>query len=154
MSLRNGVAAASFAGVALASMTGAQAQVRDAVYRGTVVCDKLPFFETAAREAIEVKVKGGDVRYVHVLRERGELSFEQGSGALDGDKLALKGEWSGGAGSYQASYSGAFVRRSATLNGTQTWQHQGKTYTRKCSGAIKRPLAAFLPSEDKSDRKR
>ena len=146
---RTGVIAAALAGAALVS--SAQAQVRDAVYRGTLVCDKLPFFETAAREAIEVKIKGSDARYIHILRERAELTFEQGTGTLDGDKLALKGEWSGEAGGYQATYSGTFVRRSATITGTQTWQHDGKTYTRKCTGAIKRPFAAFLPKEDKGD---
>jgi hypothetical protein len=37
------------------------------------------------------------------------------------------------------------VRRSAKLNGTQTWTVAGKTLTRDCSGVIKRPLKPFLP---------
>jgi hypothetical protein len=138
---------------ASASATGASAQVRDAVYRGTLVCDKLPFFETAAREAIEVRIKAGAVSYIHVVRERAETSFEQGTGTLDGDRIALTGAWSGEANNYDASYSGTFVRRSAQLTGTQTWQNAGKTHVRKCSGAVKRPLAAFLPKDDKGDRR-
>src|SRR5436190_726295 len=103
-------------GAAVFSVAGeAPAQVRDALYRGTMVCDKLPFFEVAAREAIEVKIKGASVTYTHIVRERGELSFEQGGGTLDGDKISLKGEWAGEEERYQASYSGSFVRRSAQL---------------------------------------
>jgi len=128
-------------------------KVRDAIYRGTLVCAKLPFFEKASREAIEVKIKGSDARYIHVVRERQEMSFEQGTGTLDGEKLTLKGDWTGEDDSYQASYSGTFVRRSAQLSGTQTWQHGGRSYTRTCSGSIKRPFAVFLPGEGKADAK-
>ena len=46
---------------------------------------------------------------------------------------------------YQAKYSGTVVRRHAKLKGTQTWSEGGKTMTRACSGAIKRPLKPFLP---------
>jgi hypothetical protein len=127
----------------------ASSQVRDAVYRGTLVCDKLPFFETAAREAIEVSIKGSVARYIHIVRERTETSFEVGTGTLEGQTLSLKGGWSGESESYESNYGGAFVRRSARLTGTQTWTHEGKTYTRKCEGAIKRPFAVFLPGEAK-----
>ena len=72
-----------------------QAQVRDAVYRGTLVCDKLPFFETTSREALEVKVSGSDAKDVLIVRERKETSFEQGAGKLDGEKISLTGSWSG-----------------------------------------------------------
>jgi len=130
----------------------ASAQVRDAVYRGTLVCDKLPFFETAVREAIEVTIAGGAVtRYSHVVRLRDltEASPETGTGKLDGQAISLQGEWAGKTDSYKASYAGTFVRRSARLTGTQTWTHDGKTVTRNCTGAIKRPLRAFLPREKK-----
>src|SRR5262245_59088475 len=95
MSLRGGITAAVLACAVLSLGGEARSQVRDAIYRGTMVCDKLPFFETAAREAIEVKIKGTSVTYTHIVRERGEMSFEQGTGTLDGDKISLKGEWSG-----------------------------------------------------------
>jgi hypothetical protein len=128
----------------------AQAQVRDAVYRGTMVCDKLPFFETAAREAIEVGISGGDAKYAMVVRlQQGESAQETGTGKVEGQAISLQGAWSGKSDSYKATYSGTFVRRSAKLTGTQTWTHDGKTITRKCSGAIKRPLRAFLPRERK-----
>jgi hypothetical protein len=130
-------------------VTGSASQVRNAVYRGTLVCDKLPFFETAARESIEVTIKGPAAHYIHIVRERTETSFETGSGTLEGQDLSLKGSWSGQSESYEASYAGTFVRRSAKLTGTQTWMHDGKSYVRKCEGAIKRPFAAFLPSEPK-----
>jgi hypothetical protein len=44
-----------------------------------------------------------------------------------------------------ATYRGTFVRRSAKFKGTQTWTGGGKTVTRACAGAIKRPLRPFLP---------
>ena len=146
-------AAAAFA-VALTGAVSlpASAQVRDAVYRGTLVCDKLPFFETAVREAIEVTIAGGAVtKYSHVvrLRDQTEGAPETGGGKLDGHSISLQGEWAGKSDSYKASYAGSFVRRSAKLIGTQTWTHDGKTVTRNCTGAIKRPLRAFLPREKK-----
>src|SRR5690242_2960701 len=89
--LKAGVVALGLGATAVVLPLAAQAQtqVRDAIYRGTMVCDKLPFFETAVREGIEVKIKGNAITYTHIVRERGELSFEQGSGTLDGDRIAL-----------------------------------------------------------------
>lgn len=131
--------------------TSAVAEVRDAVYSGTMVCDKLPFTETKMREAFEVKISGGDVRYTHVVRVRdtAEPVTEQGAGKLDGQNISLEGAWTGGKRQYLAKYAGTFVRRSAKLEGTQTWFEGGKTVTRNCSGAIKRPLRAFLPKDPK-----
>ena len=148
------VGVAALLSVVAAAQASAQTKVRDAVYRGTLVCDKLPFFETTSREALEVKIAGSDAKYVLIVRERKETSFEQGAGKLDGDKISLTGSWSGEADQYESSYSGTFVRRSATLTGTQTWQHDGKSFTRKCTGAIKRPFAVFLPGEGKADEKK
>ena len=48
----------------------ALAQVRDATYRGTMVCDKLPFSAGKSREAIVVTIAGGTVRYSRVVRLR------------------------------------------------------------------------------------
>jgi hypothetical protein len=129
----------------------AAAEVRDAVYRGTLVCDKLPFTLTRMREAIEVTISAGTVRYTHVVRLRAqpEAVVEQGSGALNGQAISLQGSWSGGGREYKAQYSGTFVRRSARLTGTQTWTEGGKTIARACSGAIKRPLRLFLPRDKK-----
>ncbi len=137
-------------GVLVAVMSApAAAQVRDAVYRGTLICEKLPFTQTRMREAIDVTISRGTVRYTHVvrLREQAESVAEQGTGTLDGANLSLQGSWQGGARQYKASYSGSFVRRSARLKGTQTWTDGGKTITRACTGAIKRPFRVFLPRE-------
>lgn len=126
------------------------AQVLDATYRGTMVCDKLPFTSQQTREAIEVTISGGAARYHHVVRLRNaavEAAAEQGTGTIDGQKISLKGSWNGGSRQYEASYSGSFVRRSAWLKGTQTWTEGGKTATRACTGAIKRPLKPFLPRD-------
>ena len=136
-----GVLAAIFA-------TPAAAQpVRDAVYRGTLICDKLPFTTAKMREAIDVTISRGTVRYSHVvrLREQPEAVMEQGTGKLEGENISLEGAWDGGARQYKASYSGTFVRRSARLRGTQTWTDGGRTIARACSGAIKRPFRVFLP---------
>jgi hypothetical protein len=127
----------------------ALAQVRDAIYRGTLICDKLPFTEAKMREAIDVTIASGKVRYSHVVRLRGgpEGMPERGTGTLEGQNLALEGVWDGGARKYKASYSGTFVRRSAKLKGTQTWTEGGRTFTRACSGVVKRPFRVFLPRE-------
>jgi hypothetical protein len=132
-----------------ATPAAAQQPVRDAVYRGTLVCDKLPFTKAKMREAIEVTISRGKVRYSHVvrLREQPEAVLEQGTGTLDGQNIGLQGSWSSDARQYTASYGGAFVRRSARLRGTQTWIDGGRTITRNCSGAIKRPFRVFLPRQ-------
>ena len=148
--VRHAVLAAMMAAVA----TPAAAQVLDATYRGTMICDKLPFTSDKMREAIEVTISGGTVRYSHVVRLTKvavEATAEQGTGALDGQKLSLDGSWKGGNRKYEAKYSGSFVRRSAKLRGTQTWTDGGKTITRACAGAIKRPLRPFLPRQKQAD---
>ncbi len=133
----------------MTAMAGpAAAQVFDATYRGTMVCDKLPLISQQTREAIEVTISGGAVRYTHVVRLRNaavEAAAEQGTGTLDGQKINLQGSWKGGSRQYEASYSGSFVRRSARLKGTQSWTDGGKSLTRACAGAIKRPFKPFLP---------
>ena len=128
--------------------TGVSAQqVLDATYRGTLVCDKTPFTRDKMREAIEVAIAGGDVRYTHVVRLRdvAEAQPERGTGSLNGLRIELQGSWKDGARQYDARYGGVFVRRSAKLKGTQTWTEGGRTVTRHCVGAIQRPLRAFLP---------
>lgn len=132
--------------------TPVAAEVLDATYRGTMVCDKLPFTSDQMREAIEVTISGGAARYSHVVRLRKaavEDVAEQGTGTIDGQKIDLQGNWKGGSREYRAKYSGSFVRRSARLEGTQTWTDGGKTVTRACTGAIKRPLKPFLPRNKK-----
>ena len=123
------------------------AQVRDATYLGTFVCGKLPFAQDPVRAAIEVKISGNAGSYsrpVHMPLRDKIAGTETGTAAVEGDKITLKGSWKGDKDSYDASYSGTFIRRSAQLTGTQTWTHEGKSYSRNCSGAIKRPLAIFL----------
>ena len=128
------------------------AEVLDATYRGTMVCDKLPFTSQQMREAIEVTISGRAVRYNHVVRLRNaavEATAEQGGGSIDGQKINLQGAWKSGSRRYEAKYSGSFVRRSARLKGMQTWTDGGKTVTRACAGAIKRPFRPFLPRNKK-----
>ncbi|HET7804004.1 MAG TPA: hypothetical protein VFL53_07170 [Pseudolabrys sp.] len=153
---RAGIAAGVLAGAVIAAViTPAAAQVRDqvrdAVYRGTLVCDKLPFSAGKGREAIEVTIAGGTVRYSHVvrLRDAAEPVAEQGKGSLNGQDIELQGSWKSGNRQYEAKYSGAFVRRHADLKGTQTWTDGGKSFTRACTGTIKRPFKVFLPGEKK-----
>jgi hypothetical protein len=132
--------------------TPVAAQVLDATYLGTMVCDRLPFTGERMREAIEITISGGAARYSHVVRLRTaavEDAAEQGTGTIDGQKIDLQGTWKGGGREYTAKYSGSFVRRGAKLKGTQTWTDGGKTVTRACEGAIKRPLKPFLPRNKK-----
>jgi hypothetical protein len=134
----------------MASPVGAQ--VLDATYHGTMVCDKLPFTSDQMREAIEVTITGGAARYSHVVRLSKvgvEATTEQGTGMIDGQKINLLGTWKGGNRTYEAKYNGTFVRRSARLKGTQTWTDGSSTIVRACAGAIKRPLKPFLPREKK-----
>ena len=139
------------AAMAVMAGTPAAAEVYDAIYRGTLICDKLPFTEKGMREAIDVTIAGSAASYSHVvrMREAAEPVAEKGSGKVDGQSISLEGSWKGDGRVYKAKYSGTFVRRSARLTGTQTWTDRGKTITRACSGAIKRPLKAFLPRAKK-----
>ena len=127
----------------------AWAQVRDAVYRGTMVCDQLPFSVGKSRGAIEVTISGGAVHYSHVvrLRDAAEATPEQGTGTLNSDSISLQGSWKVANRQYEAKYSGTFVRRHVDLKGAQTWNDSGKTITRACSGTIKRPFKIFLPRD-------
>jgi hypothetical protein len=146
--VQHAVLAAMMASVA----TPAAAQILDATYRGTMVCDKLPFTSDQMREAIEITISGGAARYSHVVRLSKvgvEATTEKGTGTIDGQRINLQGTWKGGSRTYEAKYGGTFVRRSAKLKGTQTWTDGGKTVTRACAGAIKRPLRPFLPRAKK-----
>ncbi len=71
----------------------AQAQVRDAVYRGTMVCDKLPFTAGKSREAIEVTIAGGAVRSLvsYAFAVLASLPREEGSGTLSGQNYQPAG---------------------------------------------------------------
>lgn len=139
---------------ALIAIVGGQAaaEVLDAVYRGTMVCDKLPITQTRMREAIKVTIVDGKVSYSHVVRlyDSAEITAEQGTGTLNGQDIALQGAWDGGNRRYKASYSGTFVRRSARLRGTQVWAVEGKDVIRACSGVVKRPFKVFLPRRKKT----
>lgn len=127
--------------------TQAKAEVLDAVYRGTLVCDKLPFTPQQMREAIEVTISGGTASYKHIVRlaDKPVAVAEQGTGTVSGQTISLQGAWKDSGRAYEAKYSGDFIRRSARLKGTQSWTADGKAITRNCSGVIKRPLKAFLP---------
>ncbi|MBR1121875.1 hypothetical protein JQ628_10165 [Bradyrhizobium lablabi] len=147
-----GARMAALVAIMMATATPIAAQVLDATYRGTMVCDKLPFTNDKMREAIDVTIAGSAANYNHVVRLRPtgvEATAEQGTGTINGQKIDLQGSWKGGDREYQAKYSGTFVRRSAKLKGTQTWTDGGKTVTRACTGAIKRPLRPFLPRTKK-----
>lgn len=147
---KSGMIWLAIAGAVLA--VPAQAQVRDAEYRGTLVCGKLPFAQDPQRAAIVVKLSGSEGPYqrpVHMPIRSKVAGRETGTAKVEGNKIALTGGWKSDKDSYDASYSGTFVRRSAKISGTQKWTHGGKSYTRSCSGVIKRPLAAFLPKQKK-----
>src|SRR5689334_1725048 len=78
--------------------TSAMAQIRDAVYRGTLVCDKLPFAPGKGREAIEVTITGSSAQYTHIVRLHGsvEAERERGTGTISGQDISLHGAWKGG----------------------------------------------------------
>jgi hypothetical protein len=134
------------------SAVPAQAQVRDAEYRGTLVCGNLPFAQDPQRASMVVKITGGEGPYrrpVHMPLRSIVAGTETGTVKVDGNKITLTGGWKSDKAFYEASYSGTVVRRSAKISGMQKWTHDGKSYTRRCSGAIQRPLAAFLPKPTK-----
>src|SRR3954463_8788187 len=79
----------------------AAAEVLDAVYRGTLVCDGMPFTNGKMREAIAVTIAGGAAKYSHVVRLR-DAAAEQGTGTLSGQNIDLQGLWKGGTREYQA----------------------------------------------------
>ena len=81
---RTGHAIGVLVAATIAAMSApAAAEVLDAVYRGTLVCDKLPFTRMQMREAIDVTISGGAARYNHVvrLRDRASEVLEKGTGA-------------------------------------------------------------------------
>jgi hypothetical protein len=152
--MKNISAAILIAGaLSVSSAMPAAAQVRDATYRGTLICSTLPFLKGHLRAAMTVNIKGNSAEYTQpvVNPEKGtQLGTEAGSGTVEGSNIKLSGAWRGAPNSYEASYTGTFVRRAARIAGTQTWTHEGKTYKRTCSGAIKRPLAIFLKRDGKN----
>jgi hypothetical protein len=142
-----------FAAVLAASVVGmsmtvpAAAQVRDAVYRGTLICTPLPFLKGHLRAAITVTVKGSRAEFTQPVidAERGlMIGTETGSGTIAGSSIKLTGSWSGDKQGFESTYGGTFVRRAARLTGTQLWTHDGKPYKRTCAGTVKRPFAVFL----------
>ncbi|MBV9556923.1 MAG: hypothetical protein JO254_07570 [Pseudolabrys sp.] len=140
-------AAVILAGAFVSAVTPAAAQVRDARYRGTLICSSLPFLKGYLRPMMTLTVKGSSAEYTQpvVDAEKGlQIGTETGSGSIDDRAIKLSGGWRGGPQSYEATYTGTFVRRAARLTGRQFWTHEGKTYTRTCAGALKRPFAVFL----------
>ena len=128
----------------------AAAEVLDAVYRGTLVCDKLPFTRMprcARPSTVTIVGRRGALQSCRAAARQGvrESVWSRAPASLNGQNIDLQGSWKDGTRQYEAKYSGTFVRRSAQLKGTQTWTEGGKTMTRACSGAIKRPLKPFLP---------
>lgn len=126
----------------VAAAPDASAQNRDGVYRGTLVCAALPFAKSL-RTAIEVTVTGTAAKYTQpvMLGESDKAAgTEEGTGTVEGDRLVLNGGWRGEKDSFDAGYSGTFVRRSVKLSGSQTWAHDKQAYRRTCTGSIKRPL--------------
>src|SRR5262245_59903782 len=119
----------------------ASAQVRDAVYRGTMVCDKLPFSAGKSREAIEDTIVGGSVRYSRVVRLRStaEPTREEGSGTRNGDNISLKGSWKGGNRQFEAKYDGTFVEHRP---GTTATKPQAVPVTASSSGRCGRSCSA------------
>ena len=139
--------AAAAAICVLATPEAGFAQVRDATYKGALDCASLPFVKGYLRSAMDVSISGREAKYKRPVLdpEHGTvLGEESGSGAVEGDSLKLSGAWRGPADRYEASYSGPLKGRSFMISGTQTWTHDGKTFTRACSGVIKRPFAVFL----------
>src|SRR5690242_16052270 len=95
------------AAMMMATGTPVAGQVLDATYRGTMVCEKLPFTSGQMREAIEVTISGDAARYTHVVRLRNaavEATVEQGTGTVSGTKIDLQGSWKGGSQQYEAKY--------------------------------------------------
>ena len=93
---RTGHAIGVLAAATIAAMSApAAAEVLDAVYRGTLVCDKLPFTRMQMREAIDVTISGGVARYNHVvrLRDRASEVSEKGAGVVKGQNIDLQGSW-------------------------------------------------------------
>jgi hypothetical protein len=87
---RTGHAIGVLVAATIAAMSApAAAEVLDAVYRGTLVCDKLPFTRMQMREAIDVTISGGVARYNHVvrLRDRASEVLEKGAGVVKGQNI-------------------------------------------------------------------
>ena len=128
----------------------AGAEVLDATYRGTLVCKHSDLTKLADRAAFEADIKGNAVTYKLAVRGATFSGSETGTGTVDGDKLTLKGSFTGKDQGYQATYSGTIKRRTFTISGKQNWSVGGKAFTRECSGAIKRPFKPLIPKDKKA----
>ena len=139
---------AAVAGAMLAAP--AQAQVRDAEYRGRVR-EGLPFAQDPGRAAITIKLAGGEGTYerpVHMPVRNKIIGQETGKVKVDGDKIAITGGWKGEKSSTRratAEPSSAAVPNSPPAK----LDPRGQKLYANCSGATKRPLAAFLPKQRK-----
>jgi hypothetical protein len=125
---RNGtICVIAAASIAMAVLP-ATAQVRDAVYRGTMVCDQLPFSLGKSRGAIEVTISGSAVHYSHIvrLRDAAEPTPEQGTGTLNGDNISLQGSWKGGNRQYEANTAVLSCAVTSTLTGRRHGMTAGR----------------------------
>ena len=137
---------------AMAQKEKAAPVIRDAVYRGTMVCGKLPFIQTgagidrgddrgnAAKYTRPVALADRHRRSTARRQRHGRERQDQPERHVEEGRRQLRGEL------YRR-----FRAPVAKLTGAQVWSHDGKTYKRECSGAIKRPLAAFLPKDGKKN---
>jgi hypothetical protein len=103
---RTGHAIGVLVAATIAAMSApAAAEVLDAVYRGTLVCDKLPFTRMQMREAIDVTISGGVARYNHVvrLRDRASEVLEKGAGVVKGQNIDLQESWKDDTRQYEAN---------------------------------------------------
>jgi hypothetical protein len=135
------MAAAAMGFGAVVVAVPASAQNHDGVYRGTLVCVALPFAKSQ-RSAIEITITGASAKYSRpvLASDGGNLGTEAGNGVLVGDQIQLNGNWKGEKDSFEAAYTGNFVRRQIKFSGAQTWSHDQKTFQRTCTGSAKRPL--------------
>ena len=117
----------------MATSAPAAAEVLDAVYRGTLVCDKLPFTRVQMREAIDVTISGG-AGYVHTVRLR-----DRASGPGEGRRRRQRPEHRSpgiverNTRQYEAKYSGVRVAQRPAQGYPKLMT--ALMVTRACSGA-------------------
>lgn len=97
----------------------AQAQ---GTYPATLACDAEGMFSRRERTEFELRLEGGQARYLIRIAGRGQ---EMGTGVLTGGRLSLTGSMTG-TGGYTARYSGEVGGRGGVLRGTQSPTGGGK----------------------------
>ena len=119
----------------------ARAQSIEGIFRGTLVCEKMPASPDILHAPLDMTIRGSNVQFARPLFNwNGTLvvGSELGIGSVDPEgKLHLTSSWYNSGMTFDGEYSGALTKTSGTFSGTQSWR-DGKNNSgkRACTAAL------------------